>query len=161
MAKAWPKILEEVPDAELFVIGSGKLYDKKSKLGKWGLADERYESTFMKYLTRGEDLLPGVHLLGTLGGEKYAVLAQTKVGVPNPSGHTETFCISAVEMQMMGARVVSKRCAGYLDTVRNGVLFVKLASSVVKNAVLMEKEGIIQALNKRVGEDVVKDIIVS
>lgn len=123
LAKAWPKILEEVPDAELFVIGSGKLYDKKSKLGKWGLADERYESTFMKYLTRGESLLPGVHLLGTLGGEKYAVLAQTKVGVPNPSGHTETFCISAVEMQMMGARVVSKRCAGYLDTVRNGVLF--------------------------------------
>ena len=46
-------------------------------------------------------------------------------------------------------------------SVRNGVLFVKLASSVVKNAVLMEKEGIIQALNKRVGEDVVKDIIVS
>ena len=55
--------------------------------------------------------------------------------------------------------LVASRTQGV--SVRNGVLFVKLASSVVKNAVLMEKEGIIQALNKRVGEDVVKDIIVS
>ena len=55
--------------------------------------------------------------------------------------------------------LVASRTQGV--SVRNGVLFVKLASSVVKNAVLMEKEGIIQALNKRVGEDVVKDILVS
>ena len=43
----------------------------------------------------------------------------------------------------------------------NGVLFAKFASSVVKNVILMEKEGIIQALNKRAGENVVKDIVVS
>ena len=46
-------------------------------------------------------------------------------------------------------------------SISNGVLFVNIASSVVKNVITMEKEGIIQALNKRAGGDVVKNIVVS
>lgn len=123
LAKVWPSVLKAVPDAQLYVIGSAKLYSGNPKLGPYGLAEKHYEETFMKYLTdKKGQLLPSVHLMGVLGKEKYDILAKTKVGVPNPSGLTETFCISAVEMQMMGAAIASRRCTGYMDTVKNGIL---------------------------------------
>lgn len=122
LAEAWPEVLRKKPNAQLYVIGTGALYGGNVTLGKWGLAEPRYERYIMKYLSRDGQLLPGVHLMGIMGNEKYDILTQTKVGVPNPTGNTETFCVSAVEMQMLGIRIASKRCAGYLDTVRNGVL---------------------------------------
>ena len=122
LAEAWPEVLRQKPNAQLYVIGTGALYDNNATLGQWGLAAPRYERYIMKYLSCDGQLLPGVHLMGIMGNEKYEILRQTKVGVPNPTGNTETFCVSAVEMQMLGIRIASKRCAGYLDTVRNGVL---------------------------------------
>lgn len=41
-----------------------------------------------------------------------------------------------------------------------GKVFVSFTSSVVKNEILMVKEGLIKALNDRVGDHVVKDIVV-
>ena len=134
LAEAWPEVLRKKPNAQLYVIGTGALYGDIS-LGKWGLAEPRYERYIMKYLSRDGQLLPGVHLMGIMGNEKYDILRQTKVGVPNPTGNTETFCVSAVEMQMLGIRIVSKRCAGYLDTVRNGILVRKerqLAHEIIR-----------------------------
>ena len=122
LAEAWPEVLRRKPHAQLYVIGTGALYDHHATLGEWGLADPRYERYIMKSLSRDGKLLPGVHLMGIMGNEKYDILRQTKIGVPNPTGNTETFCVSAVEMQMLGIRIVSKRCPGYLDTVRKGVL---------------------------------------
>jgi len=125
LAAAWPDVIKEIPDAELYVIGTGKLYGWDSKLGKYGLAEERYERSFMGFLENNGELMPGVHLMGVLGKEKNDILRRTKVGVPNPSGNTETFCITAVEMQMMGARVVMGKCPGSLDTVIDGSLVSK------------------------------------
>lgn len=67
------------------------------------------------------------------------------------------------EARVLWKEVVGKMIASRTRSVSvaNGVMFVKLASSVVKNVILMEKEGIIQALNKRLGDDVVKDIVLS
>lgn len=123
LAKAWPEVLKAVPDAQLYVIGNGKLYGDDVVLGDYGLAEKSYEKRFMKYLTDDSGrLLPSVHLMGLMGREKYSILEQTKVGVPNPSGLTETFCNSAVEMQLMGAVIASRRCTGYMDTVETGKL---------------------------------------
>lgn len=44
--------------------------------------------------------------------------------------------------------------------ISDGKVFVSFTSSVVKNEILMVKEGLIKALNDRVGSDIVKDIIV-
>ncbi len=134
LAKAWKEVLKDIPDAELYVIGNGELYGG-GKLGKWNLAEENYENKFMKYLTEGDKLLPGVHLMGIMGKEKEEILGITKVGVPNPSGLTETFCICGVEMQMAGARIAAYQCAGYLDTIRNGTIYKKrsqLAASIIR-----------------------------
>lgn len=133
LAKIWKEVLKKVPDAELYVIGSGKLYGD-AKLGKWKLAEEHYENSFMKYLTEDGKLLPSVHLMGLMGNEKMDILCRTKVGVPNPSGLTETFCVCGIEMQMAGARIAAYECAGYLDTISNGTIFRKrddLAKTIV------------------------------
>ena len=119
LAKAWPDIKNAVPNAELFVIGGGNLYDKNAKLGKWGIADADYENLFMPYLMTGQEIRKDVHFLGILGSEKYIVFKHCRVGVANPSGESETFGNGAVEMQLMGCNVTTIRCAGYLDSVYN------------------------------------------
>lgn len=121
LAKIWPSVLARVPDAQLNVIGTGKVYDRNAVLGKYGIAQESYENEFMPYLTdENSDILPSVHFLGLLGEEKEDILCQTAVGVVNPTALTETFCISAVEMQLCGVPVVSKKKWGLLDTIKDG-----------------------------------------
>lgn len=123
LTKAWPQVLATVPDAELYIIGSAKLYDTEIKLGRFGIAEEEYEKEILEPILAENKIIPSVHFMGLMGEEKNEILLQTKVGVPNPSGKTETFGISAVEMQMMGAKVTTIVCPGYLETVRNGLLY--------------------------------------
>ena len=135
LAEAWPKVLNEVPDAQLYVIGSANLYDSSLVMGKYGIAERRYEEYFMNYLLEPAGTIhPSVHFMGRMGAEKSDILLETKVGVPNPTGITETFCLSAVEMQACGATVVTVKAPGYLDTVKNGKLCTnpdKLAKAIV------------------------------
>lgn len=121
LAKVWPHILKRVPDAQLNVIGTGKVYDRNAVLGAYGIAQESYENEFIPYLTDSHgSILPSVHFLGLLGEEKEEVFRQTAVGVVNPTALTETFCISAVEMELCGVPVVSRKKWGLLDTVKHG-----------------------------------------
>ena len=162
LAKAWKDVLKEVPDAELYVIGTGRLYGN-TKLGSWNLAEKYYEDSFMKYLTEDGKLLPSVHLMGVMGNEKMDILRQTKVGVPNPSGLTETFCVSGVEMQLAGARIAAYECAGYLDTIFNGTIFKKrslLAKTIVSELKRQDNDyhSAIENINARFSqENVIRD----
>jgi len=118
LARSWKHILKKVPGAQLYVIGSGRLYNKNVELGGYGLAEKNYENLFMSYLLNSEGhILPSVHFMGLMGIEKYDILGQCKVGVPNPTGFSETFCICALEMQLMGCSLTTIRHAAYLDTV--------------------------------------------
>lgn len=135
LAKAWKDIVSQVPDAQLYVIGTGKLYGNNYQVGRLGIAEARYEEHFFKLLSTNNVLLPSVHFMGIMGKEKNDILSRTKVGVPNPCGDTETFGLTAVEFQQYGANVATMRCAGYIDTVFSGVLYSRkkeLASAVVK-----------------------------
>lgn len=126
LAQAWPQILRSVPEANLYVIGSGKLYSRNTSMGKYGIAEEKYENSFIKYLINDKgDLLPSVHFLGIIGTEKNDILSQCKVGVPNPSGKTETFCFSAVEMQLMGCATTSIQTPAFFDTIYKKELLYK------------------------------------
>lgn len=120
LAKSWKRVLQKVPDAKLYVIGSYKLYSRDCKLGKFGIAEDSYEQEFMPYLLdRNGRILPSVHFLGLMGNEKYDILGKCKVGVPNPSGIDETFCITAIEMQLMGCGITTIKESAYLDTIYN------------------------------------------
>jgi len=138
LAKAWKKVLIEIPDAKLNVIGSGQLYDRKSKLGKFGIAEKYYEQSFIKNIldTSGK-VHSSIRFLGIRGSDKFEILLKTKVGIPNPSGMSETFGYTAVEMQLAGCMVVTKKCPGYLDTVykESGILIDKssqLANEIIR-----------------------------
>lgn len=116
LAKCWKKVVEMVPDAHLNVIGSGNLYNQNKSMGQFGIASDDYEKAFMPYLLDVDGkILPSVTFWGKLGNEKYKILNRTKVGIANPGGY-ETFCISAIEMQLYGAKLVSCKKGGLLDT---------------------------------------------
>lgn len=118
LAAVWKDILQHVPEAELNVIGSGKLYSRNAALGTYGIADQAFEKQIMPGLTdENGNILPSVHFLGVLGTEKDEVIKATSVGVVNPTGRTETFGISALDFESMGVPVVTIAKGGFLDTV--------------------------------------------
>lgn len=120
LAAQWKKILEQVPDAELYVIGTGKLYDRKAILGEFGIAESRYEAEFIDYLLdENRRILPSVHFMGIMGKEKLNIYKKTSVGIINPSARTETFGLSAAEMEVCGIPIVSKNANGFPDVILN------------------------------------------
>lgn len=164
LAAIWKDIIKEVPDAELYVIGSGQVYNRTNKMGSYGITADYYEKWFMPYITDEDGhVLPSVHFMGHMGAEKKEILLKTKVGVPNPKGLSETFCITAVEMQLFGATVAACRAPGYYDTFINGVITNNMEE--LKNCIirlLKDNEPIkpynvtIKEIEKRFSFDVVK-----
>lgn len=120
LAKVWKKITRKVPDAQLYVLGKGNM-GSDSKLGKYGLANDADEKSFMRYLTdKHENVFANVHFMGSVGGdEKIKLMNMAKVGIVNPTGKGETFCIGAIEFQALEIPVVTKKGLGLLDTVQN------------------------------------------
>lgn len=109
-------------------------------LGDFGIASPKYEKRFLRpLLDTNKAILPSVHFLGNLGLEKYNYLLKSKVGVPNPTGATETFCISAVEMQYMGCCVSAMSAPGYYDTFVNGVITKRSKRAFANNIVKLLK----------------------
>ena len=43
--------------------------------------------------------------------------------------------------------------------IQNGVLYVKLSSSVLRNELMMTRSKLIASLNEKVGKEVIKDIV--
>ncbi len=66
-------MLKKYLQAELYVIGNGKLYNKDAKLGKYELAEDSYEKFFIKNLLVDNQIMESVHFLGTLGELKRMV----------------------------------------------------------------------------------------
>ncbi|MDO6470712.1 glycosyltransferase family 4 protein [Maribacter sp. 1_MG-2023] len=139
LAKAWPKILKHIPDAQLYVLGSGKLYNRDLKLGEKGIAVKGYEDKFMNYLIEDNKIHSSVHFMGVLGQEKNDILLKCRVGVPNPSGISETFGFTAIEMQAMGCKVTTIKCPGYLDTVFNKNDLYKSTNSLANHVIMLLK----------------------
>mgnify|MGYP005751360303 CR=1 FL=1 len=153
LAEIWPIILKNVPEAKLNIIGNGKVYNRSAKLGKYGIAQDDYENSFMKYLIDNNgNILPSVHFWGIVGTEKDNIFKRTTVGIVNPTALTETFCMSAVEMEFAYIPVVSKRKWGLLDTVKNkqtGFLF-KNKSEFINRVITLLND---LKLNKYMGEE--------
>jgi glycosyltransferase involved in cell wall biosynthesis len=120
LAKHWPEIARAVPGAKLHVVGTGQLYDRSETMGPLGLAGADYERRFTNYLIVHGQLRQDVIFHGTLGADKLNLLSQAKVAVPNPTGHGETFCITALEFALLGVPVVTKNLGGPVNIVVNG-----------------------------------------
>lgn len=143
LAKAWPKVLEHVPDAQLYVMGKGNLYNRNSELGKYEIAESNYERKFMKYLVdESGRIIQSVHFLGNIGKEKAELISKMCAGVVNPTAITETFCISAIEIEACGVPICTKGRYGLLDTVINGQtgLFSNNSKDLANNIIRLLKD---------------------
>ncbi len=104
LAAAWRRIRAAVPGATLHVLGG----TSGETLGPCGIASPKYESQFVQHLLESDGkLMDSVVFHGNVGKEKWEMLCRAKVGVPNPSGRSETFCLSLIEMLLGGARVTT------------------------------------------------------
>jgi glycosyltransferase involved in cell wall biosynthesis len=113
----WNDILKEVPNAKLYVVGSGRLYNHWAELGPLGVASREYEAMFAKYIAPNGKLIPSVKFCGDLGLEKSEIYYKTTVGVTN--FRPESFCLSALDMEACGVPVVNRNSYGVLDTVKH------------------------------------------
>jgi glycosyltransferase involved in cell wall biosynthesis len=119
LAEAWPKVLRQFPDAKLSVIGSVKMYGDNLSVGPLGIASKDYEQQhIIPHLCDAYGHLhPSVTFHGQMGKQKFSILRKSSVGVVNPTGQTETCCVSAVEISACRTAVVSGAYYALLDTV--------------------------------------------
>lgn len=122
IARIWPEIARACPEARLRVFGGADLY-----AGGGASALTPYERYCRVLLDRG-CFSDRVVFEGSLGLERYAAFADVAVGVVNPSGRDETFCLSAAEFSACGIPVVAPRRHALVQTVLDGTTGL-LASS--------------------------------
>lgn len=161
LAKIWPEIEKRVSDPQLFVFGGGNLYDKKAKMGKYGLAEEKFEKSFIKYLIdKNGKIKDNVHFMGVVGGkEKLELMKKSCVGVVNPTGKGETFCIGAIEFEALNVPVVTIRKYSLVETVGDkitGLLF-KNDREFVKNVVALLNDNDLRESIEKNGNEFVKN----
>ena len=163
LADAWPEVLRRVPDAELHVYGSGKLYHKNAVLGPLGVAEESYEKRFSQPLLQADGTIHhSVHFHGVCHGlAMREQLARAKVGVINPNTD-ETFGLSAVDLLLAGCHMVVRRSPGVMDTCGYSPFSYAKRSFLPRRivaALLTEKkpsvEEAIESVNRRFGPDVI------
>ncbi|GHT88654.1 hypothetical protein FACS189474_4270 [Bacteroidia bacterium] len=158
LAKMWKEILNTHPSAKLKVIGTGKVYNRNTRLGTLDVADADYEKQFLPYIIDEKgNLLDSVEFLGLLGAEKLAVFLNASVGVVNPSAKTETFGISILDMAAAKLPVVTLNANGFPDTIINkktGFL-CSSQSDIKKKIVLLLKD---RHLNEQLGTNAKKYI---
>ena len=144
VAKVWNKVLKAVPDAQLYVLGSGNM-GNANQMGKYGLAEKKYEKKFIKYLLDNNGkIIPSVHFFGNIGGkEKEKIILESTLGIANPTGIGETFCLVATEFEAFGVPVVSKNGFGLLDTVKDG------QTGILVNNDIQLVEAIVKLLNNK------------
>lgn len=140
LADAWPAITKAIPDAKLYVFGSGRLYDSRIEMGSRGIATREYEARIFQNLSHDET---NIEFLGNANSElRNLILDKCKLGIVNPSAQTETFCLSAVEFQQRGIPVIGGRKYGLLDTVdhRKTGLLVLRPSRIHKSIIKLMKQ---------------------
>lgn len=125
LARAWPEVREEFPNAKLMVCGGGSLYRNVS-FGPLGIADHDFEMRqIVPFIgkTKCEARKMGVHFSGLLDKREIRRVLQTSLmTIVNPSckRNAETFCVSAVESEATGTCVVGGKAGGLRETVRAG-----------------------------------------
>lgn len=142
LADVWAEINRKYPEWELDVCGSPDLYGKHAKLGQHKIAEESYEKRILDPLggTPASAAEKRVRFLGSLPKEKLREqLSRSSIIVVNPNAEMgyETFCVSAVEAEVMGLPVIGGRAGGLLETVghNTGGLLSKSSQDLTANII--------------------------
>ena len=125
LASQWEWIADRCPQARLRVFGGANLYGGGDAAAQASAGNSPppltpYEQHCRQILQRGRHS-DRVLFEGSQGLERYDALAQVAVGVVNPSGVDETFCLSAAEFNACGIPVVTARRHALISTVPEGI----------------------------------------
>lgn len=115
LAAQWPTIAAACPSSKLLVFGGADLYGNRVR----HCQHTAYENHCRELLI-ASGYAERVRFLGSQGLERYAAMHSVAVGVVNPSGWDETFCLSAAEFNACGIPVVSARRHALVQTILHG-----------------------------------------
>jgi len=120
--QSWRHVRRALPDAQLVVAGSAKLYRDDASIGHYGVASPEFEQHYIYPLEQefGSLEQAGVRLVGLLSPVELRSLYQrSSLGVVNLNAHnaTETFSCSGVEMAACGLKVFSMASAALPETI--------------------------------------------
>jgi glycosyltransferase involved in cell wall biosynthesis len=115
LAAQWGVIARACPEVRLRVFGGADLYGQRT-----GQQLTPYE-LHCRRLLEASGAADRVLFAGSCGLERYGQLDSVAVGVVNPSGADETFCLSAAELSLCGIPVVSARRHALVQTVPHQV----------------------------------------
>ena len=102
---AWPQIIQDVPDAQLHICSSMKIYDPE------GRSDSAYNHLYEKARA-----LPGIHYHGSVSQAELRKIAEQCRLLTYPCIFPETSCITAMEAMAAGCVVVSTALGALPET---------------------------------------------
>lgn len=118
LLEIWKFVEKEVPTAQLLIFGGANVWNPSIKLGRNGAGDIYYDRVIQRRLDRLKHP-ENIHFMGAKGWKDIdKMIAEARVGIVNPSHYLrdETFCMSAVEMEVHGIPVVSRQRYDGLNT---------------------------------------------
>ena len=120
--QCWRQVRRALPDAQLVIAGSAKLYRHDAAVGSLGVASPEFEQRHIYPLAQefGSLEQAGVHLVGLLSPtELRSLYHQSSLGVINLNAYsaTESFSCSGVEMASCGLTVFSMASSALPETI--------------------------------------------
>lgn len=111
----WPRVLEEVPDAELHIYYGWNNFDKfAARFPQLVAVKQKIQELFLNS--------KNVVQHGRIPQDQLAREMQEATIWLYPTHFTETYCITAVEAQLAGALPVTNHLAGLAETVKSGIV---------------------------------------
>lgn len=114
--KHWNKIITEVPNAVLHVIGGSKLYGIESADNQPFPCDASYANTLSKIIINQKIDLSKVIFYGSCGEERFKIYKDIDVAIINPTGQSESFSFNLHECLDFGIPTICSNDYGLNDT---------------------------------------------
>lgn len=117
LAKAWRALKIRFPGVRLHVIGSSATYgeEPESKLIPTSL---KYATQILDYIPEKDIQSGKVIFYGNMDHEKFEIIKKCDLAILNPTGHSEAFPASPLEILAFGVPVIASSDYGMSDCMR-------------------------------------------
>lgn len=117
IAKSWYELKKQFPNIKLHVIGSSETYGKQAG-SKLIPTSAEYANQILKFIPEADINNGEVIFYGNLGEEKFDVIQQCDFAILNPTGRSEAFPASPLEVMTCGLPVIASDDYGMSDSMR-------------------------------------------
>ncbi len=117
VARAWPALKVAFPGIRLHVIGGASLYGAKERTALIPARTD-FARQILQYIPTEDIHLGRVIFYGTLGNDKNEIIRNCDFAILNPTGHSEAFPASPLEMMSLGVPVIASDDFGMADCMR-------------------------------------------